>query len=176
MSRRNSLATEPATSRAWWFLDSLAVLRNPEGAPRTPAMIEMTIPPGGTSPLHVHAELDDSFFVLDGELVFRCGEEMLVARAGSCVSLPYGVAYTFRVTSVVPARLVLVHAVDSFLSLVEAAGTPTTEPRLPREGEFDADPDTLMRLFEEHGVSIVGPPLDEDEARAFAAGASGASV
>ena len=41
------LSTDPATSRAWWFLGTLAVLRNPQGAPRIPAVIELTVPAGG---------------------------------------------------------------------------------------------------------------------------------
>jgi len=60
-----------------------------------------------------------------------------------------------------------VHADDSFLQLIEAAGTPTRELRLPPEGEFDLDLETLIRLNEEHDSHIVGPSLEEDEARAF---------
>jgi hypothetical protein len=61
---------------------------------------------------------------------------------------------------------------DSFLQLVEAAGTPTSERRLPPAGEFDLDMDTLVRLSEEHDSHIVGPSLEEDDAGAFAAGAT----
>jgi len=172
-AQQESLVTNLATSRAWWFLGMLVALRNPPGAPRVPAAIELTIPPGGSSPLHVHAELDDSFYMFDGELVIRCGEEMLVARAGDFVSLPHGVPYSFFVTSKDPVRLLLVHALDSFLSLVEAAGTPTSDLRLPCDGEFNADFDLIMRLCAEHNSPIIGPPLSEDEARAFLIRASG---
>jgi catechol 2,3-dioxygenase-like lactoylglutathione lyase family enzyme len=61
----------------------------------------------------------------------------------------------------------LVHGDDNFLQLIEAAGTPTSEFRLPPEGEFDVDLETLIRLNEEHDSHIVGPSLEEDEARAF---------
>lgn len=164
------IATDPATSRAWWFLGTLAVLRNPEGAPRTPAVIELTVPPGGSPPRHVHDRLDDAFLLLDGEVVIRCGEQTLLARPGSYVVLPHGVEHTFRVTSRVPARLLLVHADDSFLRFVEALGTPTSEHRLPPPGEFDADGETVVRASAEHGAPIVGPSLGEDEARAYAGG------
>ncbi|MGH9062385.1 MAG: cupin domain-containing protein [Acidimicrobiales bacterium] len=159
--------SEPDTSRAWWFLGTLAVLRNPGGAPRTPAVIELTIPPGGSPPRHIHDSLDDSFLVLDGEVVVRCGEQTVVGRPGTYVMLPTGVEHTFRVTSSVPARLLLVHADDSFLSLIEDVGTPTDELRLPPPGEFDVDLETLVRLNAEHDSRIVGPPLEEDDARPF---------
>lgn len=159
--------SEPDTSRAWWFLGTLAVLRNPEGTPRTPAVIELTIPPGGSPPSHVHDVLDDAFLVLDGEVVVRCGERTIVGRPGTYVCVPAGAEHTFRVTSRVPARLLLVHGDDSFLALVEAIGTPTLDLRLPPAGEFDLDLDTLVRRNAEHDSRIVGPSLDDGEARAF---------
>jgi quercetin dioxygenase-like cupin family protein/catechol 2,3-dioxygenase-like lactoylglutathione lyase family enzyme len=164
------IASEPGTSRAWWFLGTLAILRNPEGAPRVPAVIELTIPPGGSPPRHVHEALDDSFLLLEGEVVVRCGEQTLVARPGSYIVMPAGVEHTFRVTSPRPARLLLVHADDSFLSFVEAVGTPTTQHCLPQPSEFDLDFDTLARLSAEHGAPMVGESLDEEEARRYAGG------
>ncbi len=162
------ISSEPDTSRAWWFLGTLAVLRNPEGAPRTPAVIELTVPPGGSPPRHVHHGLEDSFLLLDGEVVLRCAEQTIVAKPGTYVVVPLNAEHTFRVTSPGPARMLLVHADDSFLQLIEAAGTPTRELRLPPAGEFDLDLQTLIRLNEEHDSHIVGPSLDEDEARALA--------
>lgn len=166
------VASEPTTSPAWWFLGTLAVLRNPAGAPRVPAVMELTVPPGGSPPLHVHEQLDDSFLLLDGELVIRCGEQTLVARPGAYVVLPHGIPHTFRVTSGTPARMLLVHGDDSFLSFVEALGTPASEHVLPPAGEVDLDLDALMRASAEHGAPMVGPSLEDDEARAVLAGAS----
>jgi mannose-6-phosphate isomerase-like protein (cupin superfamily)/catechol 2,3-dioxygenase-like lactoylglutathione lyase family enzyme len=167
------IVSEPGTSRAWWFLGTLAVLRNPEGAPRTPAVIELTVPPGGSPPSHVHDALDDAFLVLDGEVVVRCGEQTVVARPGTYVCVPSGTEHTFRVTSPVPARMLQVHNDDSFLALIEAVGTPTRELRLPPAGEFDLDLDALVRLNAEHDSRIVGPSLEEDEARSFLPDATG---
>jgi mannose-6-phosphate isomerase-like protein (cupin superfamily)/catechol 2,3-dioxygenase-like lactoylglutathione lyase family enzyme len=162
------IVSEPATSRAWWFLGTLAVLRNPPGASRTPVVMELTVPPGGSPPLHVHTMLDDSFLLLDGEVVVRCGEVTDVVRPGGYVVMPHGVEHTFRVTSSTPARMLLVHADDSFLGFVEAIGTPTQSHRLPASAEFDLDFDVVARVSAEHGSPMVGPSLEEDEARAFA--------
>src|SRR6185437_10802265 len=99
------LLTEPGAGRAWWFLGTLAVLRNPDGAPRTPTVIELTVPPGGSPPCHVHDTLDDSFLLLDGEIVVRCGGQTVLARPGSYVALPAWVEHTFCVTSSDAARM-----------------------------------------------------------------------
>lgn len=160
------IVTEPGTSRAWWFLGTLAVLRNPEGAPRTPAVVELTVPPGGSPPEHVHEDLDDSFLLLEGELVVRCGDQTFVARPGAYVVLPHGVPHTFRVTSRTPARLLQVHADDSFLQFIEAIGTPTSDHVLPPSDQPVPDFDVVARANTEHGARFVGASLEEAEARA----------
>lgn len=169
MNAPSPLFTRNDTGQAWWFLGMLAVLRNPSGAPRTPVAIELTIPPGGASPLHTHAALDDCFHMLEGEMVVRCGDEMLVLGAGDYACLPHGVPYTFVVISPGPVRLLLVHALDRFLALIEAGGTPAGELRLPRDGEFNSDFEEIGRLCAEYDAPIMGPPLGEAEARAFLA-------
>ena len=161
-----AIATEAGRGLAWWFLGTLAVLRNPDGAPRTPTIIELTIPPGGSPPAHVHGNLDDSFFLLDGELVIRCGDKTIVARPGSYVVLPAGVKHTFRVTSGHPARILLIHAAADFLDFIEAVGTPTKELSLPPAGEYDLNRDELIRISAEHDIRVMGPPLDASEASA----------
>lgn len=168
VTQQQQIATEVDTSRAWWFLGTLAVLRNPEGAPRTPVVMELHVPAGGSPPRHVHESLNDAFYLLDGEVVVRCGEQTVLARPGAYVVLPHGVEHTFRVTSRGPATLLLVHADDSFLRFVEKLGTPTTDRRIPPPGGFDMDLDSLMRASAEHGAPMVGPSLDEDEAHEYA--------
>lgn len=161
------ITSEPETSPAWWFLGTLAVLRNPPGAPRIPVVMELTVPPGGSPPAHIHETLDDSFLLLDGEIVIRCGERTAVARPGTYVVLPHGVEHTFRVTSEEPARMLLVHADDTFLSFVEALGAPAAEQQLPAPGQFDLDFDAIARASAEHGAPMVGPSLEEDEALSY---------
>jgi catechol 2,3-dioxygenase-like lactoylglutathione lyase family enzyme len=148
----------------------------PSGRAAHPSGDRADRPPDGSPPRHFHEEVDDSFLVLDGEVVVRCGEATVLGRPGTYVAVPAGVEHTFRVTSPDPARLLLVHADDSFLGLIEAAGTPTTDLRLPPPGEFDLDLDTLVRLNAEHDSHIVGSSLDEDEARAFADTRRGAGL
>ncbi len=168
IAKPSRLVTEPQTSRAWWFLGSLAVFRNPEGSPRTPAVVEMTFPPGGFAPLHMHTEIDDNFLMLEGEFAVRSGDQTLLARAGDYVSLPHGVPYTTRVFGSGPARLVLVHNADNFVSLLEAIGVPATELRLPSQGEDVIDMERLAQLCEELRMPLLGPPMDDAEAQAIA--------
>jgi quercetin dioxygenase-like cupin family protein len=44
---------------------------------------------------HVHADEDDSFYILRGELVFEFGDERVTAAQGTFVLVPPGVSHGF---------------------------------------------------------------------------------
>jgi len=55
------------TGEGWWFFDSLMVIQADQ--PGQPVIVEATVAPGGGAPLHVHDDLDDSFYLVSGRLV-----------------------------------------------------------------------------------------------------------
>ena len=66
---------------------------------------ESTIAPGFPGPPpHVHDELHDMFYVLDGTLTMRLGDEELGAEPGTFVCVPPGVVHTFSNRSDAPVR------------------------------------------------------------------------
>jgi mannose-6-phosphate isomerase-like protein (cupin superfamily)/catechol 2,3-dioxygenase-like lactoylglutathione lyase family enzyme len=164
ISTRREVLSRPGEGKAWWFLETLALVRTPAGAPRVPTVIELTVPPGGSPPLHVHDHLDDSFLLLDGRVAMRCGEATFGAEPGAYVSVPAGVPHTFRVTSRRPARMMLVHNDDSFLRLVETLGEPAAEARLPRPDETRTeDLEAIMQASSENDAAIIGESMSEAE-------------
>ena len=57
-------------------------------------IVEWTAPGGDPrpiAPLHLHRDDDEAWYVLDGTLGFRLGEEELAAGAGAAVVAPRGV-------------------------------------------------------------------------------------
>ncbi len=67
---------------------------------------ESTIAPGFAGPPpHRHRELHDMFYVLDGTLTLRLGDETVAAGPGTFVCVPPGVVHTFRNDSPDPVRL-----------------------------------------------------------------------
>jgi quercetin dioxygenase-like cupin family protein len=67
---------------------------------------EATIAPGFPGPPpHRHERLVDMFYVLEGVLTVRLGEETHQLEAGSFVCVPPGVAHTFSNTSDSSVRL-----------------------------------------------------------------------
>ena len=107
------------------------------------------IPPGQGPPVHLHAEQDEAWWVLEGTVRFRLGEELAVASAGAFVFVPRGVAHAFRNDDVrLPARLLI---------LFTPAGM---EPFFDGMGALDVvAPADFTRLGAAVGMTVVGPPL-----------------
>lgn len=47
-----------------------------------PIVIEHHVSSGGAAPLHIHHHLDDSFYLISGQLALRCGQDTFTAQAG----------------------------------------------------------------------------------------------
>jgi quercetin dioxygenase-like cupin family protein len=165
----NEWATSPDDGPAWWFLGTLAVLRNPAGAPRTPVVVELTLPAGASPPLHEHANLDDAYYLLEGTLAAQCGEHVRYVRAGDYVSQPHGVPHTFRVVGGVQARMLQIHADDSFLRMIEELGEPTNDRTLPTAPP-QVDAETVLQAHLDNDVILLGESLSEERALSIVAG------
>ncbi|MBS1836536.1 MAG: cupin domain-containing protein [Actinobacteria bacterium] len=148
-------------SRSWMFLGVAVDILTDPTAPISVA--ELELPEGASPPLHVHADLDDSFYVLEGRMVIRCGNDVTLAEAGSWVQFPSRVPHTFRVLDG-PARVLATHANDSFMSLVTDVGSPRGDGDHPTTGEGPPRAE-LDRVLAGHGIVNVGAPMEEGEAR-----------
>ena len=68
---------------------------------------EWTIDAGADGPPpHLHREHHEAFFVVEGTLSFRAGEETIEAEAGAFVYIPPGVVHAFSNRSDAPASCV----------------------------------------------------------------------
>jgi mannose-6-phosphate isomerase-like protein (cupin superfamily) len=75
-------------------------------------IVEMA--PGRELEQHVHAEEDDSFYILEGDLTFLFGELEQVAPPGTFVLVPPGVEHGFRNDGAEPVRMLNIHAPGGF--------------------------------------------------------------
>ena len=66
---------------------------------------ETTVEPGFPGPPpHVHRELHDLFYVLDGTLILRDGDETIAAEPGTFACFPPGTVHTFSNPGDEPVR------------------------------------------------------------------------
>ncbi len=76
---RGAARTADGEGEAYWFYGAEAVLRSPDGV--LPVIIEHHVGPGAAAPLHLHHHVNDSFYLLRGQLAMRCGDDTFVASA-----------------------------------------------------------------------------------------------
>jgi mannose-6-phosphate isomerase-like protein (cupin superfamily) len=72
------------------------------------------IAPGRELEPHVHAEEDDAFYILEGEMTFVLGDEEVAAPPGTFVLVPPGVEHAFRNDRDRPVRMLNIHAPAGF--------------------------------------------------------------
>src|ERR1035437_8985474 len=54
------------------------------------AVIDMLVPPGGRPGPHAHKDIQEMFYVVEGELDFKMEEGNYKAKKGSLVNIPLG--------------------------------------------------------------------------------------
>jgi quercetin dioxygenase-like cupin family protein len=103
-------------------------------------LVETSIPPGHSTPLHVHTDEDKAFYVLRGAVDCVCGDEWFRGTAGAFVYLPRDVPHSFLGVGDEPSRV---------LVLLVPAGLE----------EAFANPDRFEEVMRRRRVEVVGPPL-----------------
>jgi quercetin dioxygenase-like cupin family protein len=146
-----------------WFLDTLVTVRvrHDEGADGI-SVLESLAPHGDSPPLHVHHTEDEAFHVLEGELRLRAGHAEVRLGPGESLLAPKGVPHTYRVESAEGARWLVITTRGDFERFVRGFSRAAERPELPDpEGPpTPAQADALGAAAREHGIELVGPPLE----------------
>jgi mannose-6-phosphate isomerase-like protein (cupin superfamily) len=96
------------------------------------------------APLHAHEE-DEAWYVLDGALRIRVGDQHSEISAGGAVIVPGGTAHTYWNPSPNPARYLLVMGARTY-ALIQAI-----------HATDDHSPQTMQRIFQAHGATLLDP-------------------
>jgi mannose-6-phosphate isomerase-like protein (cupin superfamily) len=118
-------------------------------------VVDHRVPPGYAPPLHVHRTSDEVFYLVEGQLEVRCGDEVWEAGPGSLVFLPRAVPHGFTASDAGPARTLLINAPAGFGDLVEALGEPAPGLDLPAPDAPMPSPDEIVRASERFGIGQV---------------------
>jgi quercetin dioxygenase-like cupin family protein len=117
------------------------------------AVFEQTgLTPKGGPPLHIHPFQDEWFYVIEGEYLFQVGEAKYQMKSGDTIFLPRKVQHAFiqltergrMIVSYLPAG-----KMEAFFQATDAWTTPPTQAE-------------IVKVFEEHDMKVVGPPLKID--------------
>lgn len=111
-----------------------------------------TIGKGGPS-YHMHREIDEWFFVIEGEFLFKLGETMHDVHPGDSVFIKRGAPHTWSHRGTGTGRL---------LFLVQPAGLMESFFRENATRTGTLTQQQAEQFFEAHGMTLLGPPLPVD--------------
>jgi quercetin dioxygenase-like cupin family protein len=109
-------------------------------------------PPGGGPPLHTHANEDEFFFVLEGEVSFYIDGQVTVGKPGDTAFVPRGAAHCFKNRSNRDARVLILFTpglIEGFFDFgLPMGGTrPSEAVMLERLADYGSD----------YGLEVLGP-------------------
>lgn len=100
--------------------------------------------PGDGAPPHVHHREDESFFVIEGDMSFVCGDKTFLAKPGAFLHIPKGMVHAFRNDTHTVARMLVTYSPAGFEQFFDRIGRPA-EPGAPRP---EVDPEEeLLRVM-----------------------------
>lgn len=109
-------------------------------------LIEQVVPAGFPGPaLHVHPDFEETFYVIDGEIAFRVGDEAHDAGPGTVAVIPPNTPHTFANPSNQTARMLVLVTPGGFERYFEALITAVRDA-----GGFPP-PEELAALGMAHG-------------------------
>lgn len=153
------------TGRATWALGSLferLLCSEESGGALDLALV--TQPAGTATSLHRHTREAEAFYLLEGTMTYRAGEQTYHLGAGDFLYLPQGLPHALRVTGTGPTTFLGLTAPAGLVDLYEEIGTAAEQRRLPGPdgGPLNAEIAAWTALAPRYGLQIVGPPLSPD--------------
>jgi len=130
----------------------------------TLGMSLVTQPPGIATPLHRHTREAEAWFVLEGRVDYRAGDDVHELSDGSFIYLPLGLPHAFRIRGSRPARFLALTMPGGLMGLYDEVGVPAGAMHLPGEGEGLEMAEEIGRWNEvgpRFGLEVVGPPIPE---------------
>jgi len=88
----------------WCLQNRMTIKATAESTGGAYGLVESWIPAGSSPPLHIHRREDEAFWVMEGTVTFRAGDETITASPGSFVFLPRDLPHTFSCRATCPTR------------------------------------------------------------------------
>jgi DNA-binding transcriptional MerR regulator len=114
-------------------------------------------------PRHVNKNQDEWIYVVDGEVELEIGKKRFRLRTGESMFIPRNIEHAWAAVSA-PTKVINTYQpagkIEQFFQvLAEFKDLPTREQAI--EKSFTTEQiDGLKRVFEAHGMTVTGPPLD----------------
>jgi quercetin dioxygenase-like cupin family protein len=117
-------------------------------------MFEDQMEAGKVTPLHRHPAADETFYLLEGEILLDIDGEQRKLGAGGIAVMPRGVPHAFMVTSA-RARMLCLYTPGNGEDFYRLASEPVVEGGPPTPVDFDR---VRQAARQTGAIEILGPP------------------
>jgi quercetin dioxygenase-like cupin family protein len=117
-------------------------------------LVEFVGEQGKVTPLHIHPASDETFYLLDGEILLDLDGKKRGLSAGGVVVIPRGVPHAFKVVSPT-TRFLTIQTPGTDEAFYRLASEPAPEGSRPIPVDFDRVGDAAEKTG---AIQIVGPP------------------
>ena len=121
------------------------------------AMWEAIVPPGGGPPPHIHSREEESFYILEGEIIFQIGDQQLLATAGMFANMPVGTLYSFKNEFGKPAKMLISVAPAGLEQMFFEVGVALPEGSTTALPPTKAESEKLLTMAPNYGIEIRVP-------------------
>ena len=147
----------PGEGKLVWLVgDQITVKLESEDTGGAYSLVEETSPPEGGPPPHIHHNVDETLYVLAGEVEFMAGDQTIPASDGAAVYVPKGTLHTFKNVGTSPSSVMAILSPGGFEKFFLEAGEPVTEGSSAPEGAPDVG--RIVEIGQKYGLEIPPPP------------------
>jgi quercetin dioxygenase-like cupin family protein len=117
-------------------------------------MFQDDLDAGKATPLHRHSDADETFYLLEGEIVLHVEGEQRLLAAGGIAIIPRGIPHAFMVTSA-QARMLCLQTPGGGEAFYRLASEPAVQGEPPAPIDFDR---IRAAAIQTGAIEILGPP------------------
>jgi quercetin dioxygenase-like cupin family protein len=156
-TKQYALAAGQGLADIWWKTGRIIVKATADQTGGSFSQVESIDPRGTGTPLHMHRNEEEAFYVLEGELTMFVGDEQFDVSAGDYAIVPRNVPHAYLVRSEV-ARMLVTFSPSGFEEAFVDLGIPVADSPEPPAETVMPPVEEIVRAFAPYGCEILGPP------------------
>jgi quercetin dioxygenase-like cupin family protein len=139
----------------WFSGDVYSIKLSAQRTKGALGVVEASVPPGGGPVAHTHADQDETFYLISGELEFLDGDTTFVAGPGDLVYCPRTIRHRFKNIGLHTARMLFFYTPGGSEGLfLEGGDQPQPGVQVPTWGP-ERFQGPMLDLFEKYGLQAL---------------------
>jgi quercetin dioxygenase-like cupin family protein len=151
------IAAGEGLADVWWKDGRVKVKASGAETGGSFSQVETVDPAGTATPMHIHHNEAETFYVLEGEVAVLVDGERIDVSEGDYALVPRGLPHAYVVRSE-RARMLVTFSPSGFEEAFVGLGIPAVAGEEPPAETVFPPVEEIVRAFAAYGCEIVGPP------------------